>query len=243
MRYTPTDLTADEPRAILYIRVSTEKQAEHGHSLYAQQERLTAYAAKQGMSVVEIVIDGGESASSLDRPGLQRALAMIGAGDANLLVATKGDRISRNLRDLLNLAATLAESKASIATADGTFDTSTPVGKAMTQMQGVFAELERELIAQRTREGMAAARSKGVRLGRPLVGLRVEDGQLVVADLERIALGRRAAAMHANGMSLRAIAAAFDQAGMVPPRGGRRWYAPAVSRLIRAAEVADELAH
>lgn len=241
MQYTAKSPSADEPRAILYIRVSTEKQAEYGHSLYAQQERLTAYAATHGMEVVDVVVDGGESASSLDRPGLQRALSIIAAGNANLLVATKGDRISRNLRDLLNLAATLAESQASIATADGTFDTSTPVGKAMTQMQGVFSELERELIAQRTREGMAAARSKGVRLGRPPVGLRVEDGSLVVADPARIDLGRKAASMHAAGTSLRAIAATFERDGLAAPSGGCQWYPPAVSRLIRAAAAADSI--
>ena len=234
----------EHTRAVLYIRVSTDKQAEHGHSIDAQRDRLTAYADRYALQVVEVIVDGGESAGTLNRPGLRRAVEMVEAGEADVIVATKGDRISRNLRDLLNLAATLAEHGASIATADGTFDTTTPVGKAMTQMQGVFAELERELIAQRTREGMAAAKAKGVRLGRPPFGYMVEDGRLVpdpskAAELERRrAIAERIEQMHGEGMTLRQIAEAFT-AEHVPTATGRgTWTAAAVQRIARAATAA-----
>ena len=234
----------EHTRAVLYIRVSTDKQAEHGHSIDAQRDRLTAYADRYALQVVEVIVDGGESAGTLNRPGLRRAVEMVEAGEADVIVATKGDRISRNLRDLLNLAATLAEHGASIATADGTFDTTTPVGKAMTQMQGVFAELERELIAQRTREGMAAAKAKGVRLGRPPIGYMVEDGRLVpdpskAAELERRrAIAERIEQMQGEGMTLRQIAEAFT-AEHVPTATGRgTWTAAAVQRIARAATAA-----
>lgn len=234
----------EHTRAVLYIRVSTDKQAEHGHSIDAQRDRLTAYADRYALQVVEVIVDGGESAGTLNRPGLRRAVEMVEAGEADVIVATKGDRISRNLRDLLNLAATLAEHGASIATADGTFDTTTPVGKAMTQMQGVFAELERELIAQRTREGMAAAKAKGVRLGRPPFGYMVEDGRLVpdpskAAELERRrAIAERIEQMQGEGMTLRQIAEAFT-AEHVPTATGRgTWTAAAVQRIARAATAA-----
>lgn len=227
-------------RAVLYIRVSTLKQADHGHSLEAQRAHLLAYAATHGLKVVEVVTDGGESAGTLNRPGLRRALELVESGDADVLVATKGDRITRNLRDLLNLAAELEAHGASIATADGRFDTTTPLGKAMTQMQGVFAELEREMASERTREGMAAARAKGIRLGRPPVGYRSEAGKLVPSDPERIALAERAATMNADGQSLRAIADTFNAEGIATGSGrpDARWHAPAVARLLKAAQVA-----
>lgn len=228
-------------RAVLYIRVSTGKQVEHGHSLDAQRERLMAYADRHVLQVVDVIVDGGESAGTLNRPGLRRALDMIEAGEADVLVATKGDRISRNLRDLLNLAATLAEHDASIATADGTFDTTTPMGMAMTQMQGVFAQLERAMASERTREGMAAAKAKGVRLGRPPFGYMVVDGELVLDpskadELERRRqLARRIVELQGEGQSLRQIAEALAADGTPTPTGRGSWTAAAVSRAAKLA--------
>lgn len=227
-------------RAVLYVRVSTDKQVEHGHSLDAQRRRLMEYADRYALQVVDVIVDGGESAGTLNRPGLRRALEMVEAGEVDVIVATKGDRISRNLRDLLNLAAELAEHGASIATADGSFDTTTPLGKALTNMQGVFAELERDMASERTKEGMAAARAKGVRLGRPPFGFKVEDGQLVAdetkaGELERRRqLAQRIVDMRAGGLTLRAIADVLTDEGVPTCAAAARWYAPAVSRLLAA---------
>lgn len=219
-------------RAVLYIRVSTAKQAEHGHSLDAQRSTLMHYADRYALQVVEVIVDGGESAGTLNRPGLQRALEMVEAGDVDVIVATKGDRISRNLRDLLNLAADLERQGASIATADGTFDTTTPLGKAMTQMQGVFAELERSMASQRTSEGMAAAKAKGIRLGRPPVGFTSVGGKLEPVPGPEHDLAAKAWAMREDGASLAAIAQRLNDDGIASPRAGN-WYPASIVRLIR----------
>jgi DNA invertase Pin-like site-specific DNA recombinase len=219
-------------RAVLYLRVSTDRQAAEGHGLDAQRTRLTEYASSHGLQVVAVVTDGGESGGNLDRPGFKRVQEMGRNGEIDLIVATKSDRLSRNLRDLLNLATDFAELGCSIATADGMFDTGTAFGKAMTNMQGVFAELERDLIRERTREGLAAARAKGVRLGRPPVGYTMQNGQLVPNDPQKHALALRALTLKNEGMTLGKIADAFN-AESIPTSMGGSWHAMTVKRLVR----------
>jgi site-specific DNA recombinase len=79
----PTPATT---KAVGYIRVSTDKQAEHGISLDAQQAKLEAYAALYDVALVEVIVDAGVSAKTLERPGLQRALGMLRKGQANALL-------------------------------------------------------------------------------------------------------------------------------------------------------------
>lgn len=80
-----------------YVRVSTEEQSESGHSLGAQREKLKAYAALYDLELVEIVEDGGQSAKTLNRPGLQRALKILRNGEADGIVIVKLDRLTRSV--------------------------------------------------------------------------------------------------------------------------------------------------
>src|SRR5207253_11046790 len=91
---------ADSTKAVGYIRVSTDKQAEHGVSLEAQQAKLTQYAALYDIELVEVIVDAGVSAKTLDRPGLQRALGMLRKGQASALLVAKLDRLTRSVKDL-----------------------------------------------------------------------------------------------------------------------------------------------
>src|SRR6266852_3864763 len=87
-------------RAVGYVRVSTDQQAEHGISLESQQERLTAYVKLYELQLVDVVVDAGISAATLDRPGLKCALGMLKSGAADALLVVKLDRLTRSLRDL-----------------------------------------------------------------------------------------------------------------------------------------------
>ena len=93
-------------RALGYIRVSTEKQAAKGISLDAQWIRLHAHCIAVDIDLVGILADEGQSAKSLDRPGLKRALAWLTAGQADVLVVVKLDRLTRNMRDFAYLVDT-----------------------------------------------------------------------------------------------------------------------------------------
>src|ERR1700730_5734959 len=87
-------------RTIAYLRVSTDKQADRGVSLDAQRAKVAAYAELYDLELLEVIIDAGESAKSLDRPGLQRALGMLKAGEAEALLVVKLDRLTRSVVDL-----------------------------------------------------------------------------------------------------------------------------------------------
>lgn len=242
-------MTKRRQRAVLYLRVSTSRQASEGHSLDGQRTALDDYANRHNLDVVEIVVDGGESGKALDRPGIRRVLALAEGKGVDVLLATKSDRICRSLRDLLNLSAELASRKVAIVTADGGFDTSTPTAKAMTQVRGVFDELERELIGQRTREGLAAAKEKGVYLGRAPVGWDVVDRQTgTMIPNDQIELVVRVHQMTSDGMTLQRIADVLNAEGVPTPGSGQalhgkakelsgkapRWHRPTVARALKS---------
>jgi DNA invertase Pin-like site-specific DNA recombinase len=219
-------------RAVLYARVSTEKQAEHGHGLDAQRTRLTDFATQRKLDVIEVVTDEGASAATMERDGMHRVLDLVRAHAVDAVVVTKADRISRNVRDLLNLSAELECEGVALVTADEQFDTTTPLGKAMGAMRAVFAQLERDMAAARTRDGMAAAKAKGVRLGRPPVGWRIDNGCWHRTD--RFPLVERAHALRSTGCTLASIADTFNAEGVVTGSGRGRWAIPAVRRLLAA---------
>src|SRR3990167_11275825 len=84
-------------KMIAYVRVSTDKQAEEGMSLAAQSEQIAKYAALYDLEIIDTIIDDGYSASSLDRPGLKRAFAMLDVGIAEGVIITKLDRLTRKI--------------------------------------------------------------------------------------------------------------------------------------------------
>ena len=217
-------------RAVLYARVSTDKQVQDGHGLDAQRRRLDDFASARDLDVVEVVVDEGVSGKDLERPGMQRVIGLAESGAVAAVVVTKADRVSRNVRDLLNLSAMLEAHGVALVTCDEQFDTTTPLGKAMSAMRAVFAQLERDMAAARTRDGMAAAKAKGVRLGRPPVGWRIVEGRW--EPTERHALVVRAHALRGSGMTLAAVAEIFNAEGVVTGSGRGRWAVPAVRRLL-----------
>src|SRR5690349_3794540 len=90
-------------QAIGYVRVSTDRQADQGVSLAAQTERVRAMATVLGAELVDIVVDGGESAKSMNRPGFKRVLALIDSGDVKAVIVAKLDRLTRSVKDLCSL--------------------------------------------------------------------------------------------------------------------------------------------
>src|SRR5580698_4447513 len=87
-------------RTVAYLRVSTEKQADHGVSLEAQRAKVAAYAELYDLELVEVIVDAAASAQTLEREGLQRALGMLRSGRATALLVVKLDRLTRSVKDL-----------------------------------------------------------------------------------------------------------------------------------------------
>lgn len=137
-------------RIAIYIRVSTMDQVE-GYSLDNQRERLTAFCKAQGWEDVTVYMDDGESGTNMDRPGLKRLIRHVEEKKINGVVVLKLDRLSRKQKDVLYLLEEVFEKHGVIfKSATEPFDTSTPLGKAMIGVLAVFAQLERDMIVERT---------------------------------------------------------------------------------------------
>lgn len=139
----------------LYIRVSTEAQAEEGYSIAAQTEKLQAYCVAKGWEHTELYVDGGYSGSNLNRPNIRRLMADAEQGKVQTVIVYKLDRLSRSQKDTLFLIEDVfLPNGVGFISINENFDTTTPFGRAMIGILSVFAQLERENIYLRTRMGM-----------------------------------------------------------------------------------------
>ena len=185
-----------------YIRVSTAGQEQDGHSLDGQAARLRLLAEAEGLELLEIVQDVESGAKQRDN--LDAAWARVQSGEAEGLVIMRLDRLGRSLRDLAALKDEAKELQASILAVDGGWQVRRgEVNGALSVLMGV-AEMERELVSRRTKEGLAVARRKGQRLGRPP---------------ENTDLQEEATRLRRRGMTLQAIADRFNAAGHRTARG------------------------
>ncbi|TAL00605.1 MAG: recombinase family protein [Rhodospirillaceae bacterium] len=159
-------------RVALYLRVSTSDQTTDN-----QRRELIAVASRHSWDVVKIFEDSGISGAKgrLQRPGLDALLKGVARKEFGMIAAWSVDRLGRSLQDLLSLLGELHAKGVDLYLHQQGLDTTTPAGKAMFQMMGVFAEFERSMIQERVRAGLARVRAEGRTLGRPTVSLDVEN--------------------------------------------------------------------
>lgn len=200
-----------------YLRVSTDGQADSGLGLEAQRARITAEANHRGWDVVWFV-DEGYSAKSLDRPALTEALAALAAHDLDGLVTAKLDRLSRSVVDFSNTLITAKKQGWSVVLLDLGVDTSTPNGKLVAGLMAQIAEWEREVIGQRTKEALAAAKARGQRLGRPRLTPDAVVDRVVTLSAD---------------LSASQVAKALTAEGVPTTRGAAEWRASSIRRLLK----------
>ena len=219
-------------KAVAYVRVSTEKQVDAGQSLEAQQAKVTAYAGLYDLELVEVIVDAGESAKSLNRPGLTRALAMLKSGQAEALVVVKLDRLTRSVRDLGDLVERhFANGKAELHSVSEKIDTRSAGGRLVMNVLASVSQWEREAIGERTAAVMQFKAKAGEYTGgRAPYGFRVEAGRLVRVEAEQAVLAAARKAK-AKGLSLRAIARVLEQRGVLS-RVGKAFAPTQIARLV-----------
>lgn len=138
----------------IYIRVSTIDQANEGYSLDVQRERLTAYCKAQGWDDITVYMDDGETGTGMERPALKRMIRHIEEKKIKGVVVLKLDRLSRKQKDVLYLLEEIFEKNGVFfKSATEPFDTTSALGKAMIGVLAVFAQLERDMIVERTTSG------------------------------------------------------------------------------------------
>jgi len=203
-------------RAIAYTRVSTDEQAESGAGLTDQRQKLTKEIAHRGWVLVDLVVDEGESGKDLDRPGIRSVLARLAAGEADALVVTKLDRLTRSVINNAEILQWAERLGIKVVVLDLGIDTGTTTGKLVVGIMAQVAQWEREQISERTREAAAVRRAEGKVMGRP--GVRDKYP----------ALAARIKTMRASGSTWQAIADTLNAEGQPTMRGGTRWRVSAV---------------
>lgn len=148
-------------RVALYVRVSTEEQAEHGYSIAAQIEILTDHAKAQNWCIVETFVDEGKSAKTTGRPALQAMLRQVRDGKIDTVLVWKTSRLTSTLADLTALLDLLLKHDVALVSYSERFDLSTAMGKAMLHVSGVFAELERNNLSENVHLGQRSKARQG----------------------------------------------------------------------------------
>lgn len=206
--------------AVGYVRVSTQEQVDSGAGLAVQRSAILAAADQRDLILTTIHADEGVSGKSVKkRPGLQTAINQLRDGRADILIVSKLDRLSRSVFDFAALMEQASREGWQIVVLDIGVDTATPNGRLITTVMSAFAQWERELIGQRTKEALAEKAAQGVKLGRP----RSTDPATV----------RRIEVMRAGGNTLQAISDALNASQVPLARGGKQWH-PATVRSVLA---------
>ena len=219
-------------KAIGYVRVSTQEQATHGYSLDAQIDKIKAYASLYDINLIDIVIDGGVSAKSLNREGLQNVLQMLDSCKADAVIIFKLDRLTRSVTDWNTLIADYFTKHALLSVSDQ-IDTRTAAGRLCLNVLMSVAQWEREAIGERTSTALRQKQSQGQHVGSPAYGYEMLDKQLVkvASEYEAIALVKE---MKANGCTLQQIADELNAQNIKTKRGGS-WYPTTVKNILGRA--------
>jgi len=227
-------MQANRTCTVAYLRVSTDKQTDRGVSLEAQRAKVESYAALYDLELVAIEVDAGESAKSLARPALDRALAMLRSGKADALLVVKLDRLTRSVRDLCDLVDRyFRDGKRALLSVGEQVDTRSAAGRMVLNVMSSVGQWEREAIGERTSAAMQHKASQGEYTGgaAPYGYALAADGvALVEVEAEQVVIAD-ARALRATGMSLRKVAEALDRKGLRTRNG--RTFAPAqVARMV-----------
>ena len=179
-------------RAAIYTRKSAEKGLEQDfNSLDRQQEACAAYIASQGwVELPARYADGGFSGGTIERPAFQRLLREVDAGGVDVIVVHRLDRLSRSLADFVKLMRRFRDRGVALVSVTQSFDTSSATGALLLNILVSFAEFERQMASERTRDKMLATRRRGHHGGgRAPIGYRLDAKRLVVdpagADIVR----------------------------------------------------------
>ena len=241
-RRTSTKKTAAQ-RVAIYCRRSVSDDSAFT-SIDAQREACEAYVASQkhaGWQLVRTTYeDMGFSGGNLDRPAMAQLLADVESGLIDIIVVHKVDRLSRSLIDFSRIADLLQSVGASFVSVTQQIDTSTPHGKLLMNQLLLFAEFERDMIADRTRTKMAAARKRGKHVGgMPVLGYDLVEKQLVVneEEAERV---RAIYGLYLEHRTVRKVVAEVGRRGWRTKRhvtakriwGGKKWTVGTLHRLL-----------
>lgn len=187
-----------------YVRVSTERQATEGQSIDVQEDRIRAYARANGLTVDRIYKDNGASGKDVNRPSL--ACLLDDLDRIAVVVVYKFDRISRSVVDLYSLLERFQTAGVAFKSVSEGVDTGSAIGRFIVSVLASLAQMERELIGERTKDTLAHKKEKGQHCGRVPFGFRMADDGTLEKDPDQQKTITRMKRLRRNGHSFREIA-------------------------------------
>ena len=220
-------------RAIGYVRVSTREQADTGASLQTQEVKIRAMAAVQDAELLDIIVDAGESAKTLNRPGMAQLLARVESREVQIVIVAKLDRLTRSVRDLANLLEKFDRRRVVLVSVTESLDTATAGGRLVLNIMSSVSQWEREAISERTRDVLRHKKANGFRTGEILYGYKLAaDGRRLEADDREQRTLSRLRELRASGLSCREVAEHLNAEGYTTRRGSP-WRFQYVAELAR----------
>lgn len=208
-------------RVIAYTRVSTDEQGDSRAGLEAQQSAIDAEVTRRGWTLTETFTDVASGKSMRRRDSLGAVLRALAAGEADALIVSKLDRLSRSVLDFAGIMETASSEGWSVVVLDLGVDTTTPNGELVANIMISMAQWERRIIGERTKSALRAVKARGTHVGRRS-GVGDETVRLI-------------AILREDGRSWQQIADRLTESGVDTGQGGK-WHAATVRKLhMRAA--------
>jgi site-specific DNA recombinase len=183
--------------------------------------------------LVDIIVDGGESAKSLQRPGIERLLTLVDAKKIQAVVIAKLDRLTRSVKDLCELLERFERRGVTLISVAESLDTGSAAGRLVLNIMTAVSQWEREAIGERTRDAMNHKRSNGERVGNIRFGYRLSvDGKHVEPDPAEQVVLREIRQLRQSGHSMRRIAVALNHRALRTRRGSP-WRLEHVARILK----------
>jgi site-specific DNA recombinase len=222
-------------RAVGYIRVSKEEQAREGISLEMQAAKIKAYCELNDLTVIEIIQDAGISAKSIKgRPGLLNVLEMIRKRKVDGVIVYKLDRLARNTIECLGMAKGMDKAGCALHSISEKLDTQSALGRFFFTLTASLAEMERNLIAERTAAALQQKRENGFKTGGACpYGYSVDGRRRLIPNEDEQTIVRRIRKFRRKGHSYQKIADMLTAEGIFT-RKGTQFKETQIIRILKA---------
>lgn len=222
-------------QAIGYIRVSTLEQSREGVSMEMQAAKIRAYAELNDFELIEIVSDDGISAKAIKgRDGIQKVLESVRTKKTAAVIIYKLDRLARNTIESLEMAKMMDKSGVALHSITEKLDTQSAMGKFFFTLTASLAEMERNIISERTSAALQEKRRQGKLAGKIPFGFTLAaDGEALLENSQEKESLEIMRELRGRGLSLRAIASELESRGIKAKNGGR-WHAKVIQGILGA---------
>lgn len=221
-------------KAIGYIRVSTQDQADSGLSLTHQENKIKAYCSALDIELVDVLADAGFSAKNTNRPALQNIMQLMKSKQIDAVVILKLDRLTRSVKDLGALTELFEKTDVSLISVQDSINTATAAGRLVLNVLGSVSQWEREANGERVKAAMSVKKASGQLVGSVPYGYNLADDgiTLIANEIEQKTL-ELIKKLRSSKLSFRQIAAELEKRSIMTKKGCTKWQAKTISNLCQ----------